>query len=236
MSESFFQFKKFKILNPKIGLKITTDACLLGALCNKTNAENILDIGTGTGVLSLMVAQKNVGSRILAIEINEAAFKNAEINIYESMFNKQIELIHDDFINHQFKTKFDLIISNPPYFTNNLKSENQTKNFYIHNETLDIDLFLKKTECLMSENGEFWLIMPHYEMDDLIEKAATYHLFPKTIYDIDNLPGKNFRKIVSFYKIKGIEPNLIKEKLFDAIGKETTFFKTLMQPYYLDKN
>lgn len=217
-------------------MKITTDACLLGALCNKESNKNILDIGTGTGVLSLMLAQKNLDSKIYAIEINDEVFKNAEINIRQSKFNQQIELLHGDFINHTFKTKFDLIISNPPYFINNLKSVNQTKNFYIHNDTLDIDLFLTKVEDLLLENGEFWIIMPHYEMDALIDKAANYHLFPKTIYDIDNLPDKKFRKIVSFCKIKGNETNLIKENLFESIDKQTAFFKTLMQPYYLDKS
>ncbi len=160
MSNNFFQFKQFKVLNPENGLKVTTDACLLGALAVLKNAQNVLDIGAGSGVITLMLAQNHPNANIKAIEIDSDVSEIAMQNIQNSKFNNQIEWIQNDFLKHDFNSSFDLIVCNPPYYNNYLKSEDVFKNRYIHNTSLDFNELLKKISFILEDKGQFWCILP----------------------------------------------------------------------------
>lgn len=115
-----FRFKQFTIAHQSEGLKVNTDGCLMGALANYQLPKNCLDIGTGTGVIALMLAQKFPEALVTAIELNPLAFQQAQLNIEASKFNSQINLIEQD-IKEFSSSPFDLIVCNPPYFKNHLK-------------------------------------------------------------------------------------------------------------------
>lgn len=141
-------------------MKVGTDAMILGALIDVSSKKNALDIGTGTGVLSLMQAQKNQILQLTAIEIEENAFLEACLNVENSPFQKQIKVLKGDFLTFDFKEKFDLIFSNPPYFEKSYKSTDFEKNLARHNDSLPLDLFLEKVNKIIDEEGELWLILP----------------------------------------------------------------------------
>lgn len=123
MSNPYFQFKKFIIHQEGAPLKVTTDACLFGALIETVNAKSILDIGTGTGLLALMIAQKSQASCILGIEVDKLSSDLAERNFSKSLWKEKMKIIHSDILlwSEYDDSKFDLIVCNPPFFTSHKK-------------------------------------------------------------------------------------------------------------------
>lgn len=233
MSNNFFQFKQFKVLNPENGLKVTTDACLLGALAVLKNAQNILDIGAGSGVITLMLAQNHLNANIKAIEIDSDVSEIAIQNIQNSKFNNQIEWIQNDFLKHVFNSSFDLIVCNPPYYSNYLKSEDVFKNRYIHNTSLDFNELLKKISFILEDKGQFWCILPFFEMQNFEVLAQNHGLFPQSIIQVFNKPEKPFRKVVCFVQYH----QQVKEKqllLYHTNQQINEDFKQLMSDFYLD--
>jgi len=117
---SVFQFKHFSIQQDIAAVKVGTDAMLLGAFTDVSNASNVLEIGTGTGVISLMLAQKNPKSNIIALEIHTETAEEATSNIARSLFFNTIKVYNEDFLNYQTAIKFDVVVTNPPYFESGL--------------------------------------------------------------------------------------------------------------------
>ena len=120
MSNPYFQFKQFTIWHDKCAMKVGTDGVLLGAWAETENSQKILDIGTGTGLIAIMLAQRYSLSQITAIEIDEAAAAQAKMNIARSPWTKRIQVICNDFSLFRTESKYNLIVSNPPYFVNAL--------------------------------------------------------------------------------------------------------------------
>ncbi|MEA3451540.1 MAG: methyltransferase, partial [Bacteroidota bacterium] len=150
MSE--FKFKQFTIKQDKTAMKVSTDSVLLGAWFDFNHPKKILDVGTGTGLLAIMAAQKFPNSKITAVEIDNEAFIEAEENIKNCRWNKIIEVFQVDFIDFSKKeqTKYDLIVSNPPYFENQLRSTDIKKRIARHTDTLTFADLIKSVEKLMN--------------------------------------------------------------------------------------
>ncbi|MDP2176348.1 MAG: methyltransferase [Bacteroidota bacterium] len=235
MSQANFNFKSFSIVNPKKGLKVTTDACLLGAVANYTNPKSIIDIGCGSGVIALMLAQKYPLAEVTAIDIDENAIENARINIDNSKFSNHFNLIIGDFLSYNFIHKSDLLVCNPPYFSNHLQNQNSDKRIAIHNLSLDFDLLIQKVVTLMHQKSCFWVILPPYEMQCFIKKANSNSLNIQSILTIFNQGNKHFRDIVCFKleNNQSFETNQL--LMFDNQNKMTYEYHQLMFPYYLDK-
>ncbi|MBI2259355.1 MAG: methyltransferase [Flavobacteriia bacterium] len=151
-------------------MKIGTDSMILGALLHKSKFKKVLDIGSGTGVLSLMYAQQNKEVDIISIEIDQLSAEELKINFLNSPFKERLHSVHGDFLTYSFETKFDFIFSNPPYFESDLLSFKKNKNRVRHNLTLPVDLMFKKIDSLLEINGFFQCIIPvhlllKYEME-----------------------------------------------------------------------
>ncbi len=204
LENEYFYFKKFRIKHPKRGLKVTTEACIFGAFCSLIDSKNVIDIGTGTGILSLMYAQKNINSNIISLEIDKDVFENALLNFENSNYKNQINPINLPIQAFNQNEKFDLIICNPPFYKDNLKGKNETQNIALHDDTLNMDdllLFIKKH---LSDNGKAALLFPFYESLKFEKIALENGLFTNEIIHIYNLPGKHFRNI-HFYSFKNTD-------------------------------
>ena len=182
-----FQFKQFAISQEHSALKLGTDAVLLGALTEFNHPQNILDIGTGTGILALMMAQK-YHCAITAIDIDEGAILDAKENVKNSPWNEIITIVHGDIHNTNFQQKFDGIICNPPFFSNSLQNPESNKAIARHTITLTPKTLFHSIETLLGENGKASIIIPFSEKNRFCENAtlsglyaiAEWIIFPKT--------------------------------------------------------
>lgn len=175
MPNPYFKFKQFTIWQDRCAMKVGTDGVLLGSWAEPGNAKSILDVGTGTGLIALMLAQRTEAS-INAIEINENAFRQASENVNNSPWKKQIQILHNDFQAYSKSTKssYDLVVSNPPYFKNSLRSIDEDKNTARHSHLLTIEELFFGVKKLLSVNGRFCMVYPFDEFEGVIE-IGRYH-------------------------------------------------------------
>ena len=191
MSNTYFQFKQFRIEQEKNAMKITTDACVFGAICDFSNCKNILDIGAGTGVLSLMLAQRYPKAKVSSVEINLEAFKELSNNIVTSQFSDRVTSIHSDIIelanNPSFKNSFDGIISNPPFFKSDLHSTLENLNHVRHEEySLSMFELLNSVVKLLSTQGIFYCLYPTKRLEEFKNELKTKGLVIETLTLLSN--------------------------------------------------
>ena len=234
MANTFFQFKQFTIHQERCAMKVSTEACILGAWVPNTNPSRILDIGTGTGLLALMLAQR-MDSPIDAIELDERAASQAQQNAQASPWKNQIGVINQDVFEWAKETnrKYDLIISNPPFFTNSLKSDAHEKNLAKH-DTSDFNKqhLAVALQKLLSNEGKAYILYPELEAEQFKKEIEGLGLFCEPVLIIRNQPnGPGFRSISMVSK----SPlGITSEELNIRKGKEhSAAFIQLLKPYYL---
>ena len=227
-------------------MKVCTDACIFGAWVAKTVASSqlqvssCLDIGAGTGLLSLMLAQKMVDNdnlnvtRIDAIEIEDNAFEQLENNCKISPWNQFLRPIHGDAKNFIYDKKYDLIISNPPFYDNDLLSSNQTKNIAKHNQSLKLNELILIIKNQLFNQGNFAILLPYHRLEYFENLANKNHFFLKEKLLIKpTSQHEYFRGTVLFSKEENNSP-LIKELIIkNQDGNYTNDFIELMKDYYL---
>lgn len=194
-----FRFKEFQVYQNGASLKVGTDAMVLGAVLDETKAINVLDIGTGTGVLALMFAQRNPQALIDAIEIDEINSELAELNIKSSKFHNQIRLIKGDFFDFTSETKYDLIFSNPPFFIDSLDSLDKRKSNTRHLSNDQFHTFIDKVYELLDVNGVFYVIFP-IEHSTIWYNAIQIHFFIQEEIILYGKPEKAKRIILKCAK------------------------------------
>lgn len=234
MGNTYFQFKQFRVNQDQSAMKVCTDSCILGALANTTDATKILDIGTGTGVLALMLAQKSP-AQIDAVEIEESAARQAEDNFRQSPWKNRLRIFPMS-IQEYVKTsgtKYDIIVSNPPFFKDQLKSPDSKINIAHHSEALSFEELAYAVSKLMKAEGRFYLLLPHREFQLFASTARPFHIFPeKLTYIKDTEESQVFRVAGSFHRKElpcHEEQLVIKEK----DGSYTPQFVALLKDYYL---
>jgi tRNA1Val (adenine37-N6)-methyltransferase len=240
MSNSFFQFKQFIIRQDRCAMKVTTDACLFGALTptlsrSGEGGERVLDIGTGTGLLSLMFAQKNSNSIIDAIEIDDEAFQQANENIAASPFADRIHAILGDARSFSFDKKYDLIISNPPFYENELRSEKKNKNVAHHGEELSFRELFVVIKNNLSDEGSFFLLLPYKRYNEIREILFELGLaITQLIFIRQSIKHDYFRIILEGkLKLDGRESGLNEISIWDEQQQYTEEFTVLLKDYYL---
>ena len=194
---SFFQFKQFTVHQDKCAMKVCTDACLLGAwVANKlmrenTEAKKILDIGAGTGLLSLMIAQKT-NLKTDAVELNADAYLQAKRNIENSLFSSKIQIYNENIKTFLENIQYDYIICNPPFFENQLKSNSNAKNIAMHNTELSFDELIASIKKYLSKNGTAFLLLPFYEVNNFKDKLSVQRLFVTEELNVKHTSSSNF--------------------------------------------
>jgi tRNA1Val (adenine37-N6)-methyltransferase len=232
MANNYFKFKQFTIWQDKCAMKVSTTACILGAYTN-VEGNTVLDIGTGTGLLSLMLAQKYKQAQITSIDIDEQAIAQAKYNIANSNFSNQIKVEHCAI--QQFKSEFtfDTIICNPPFFENSLPSNSLSKNVAWHNTSLGLQVLLKHIHNLLNPNASAYLLLSYAYYNQVQTYCAQANLYLQKVVFIKHTKEHSidtFILIITKQKVLLLQEELcIKNK----DGSYTEEFTALMQPYYL---
>jgi tRNA1Val (adenine37-N6)-methyltransferase len=190
MSSVPFQFKQFAVAQNKCAMKVNTDGVLLGAWIDVSNAKQILDIGTGTGVIALMMAQKNLDAKVDAIDIDADAFLQAKENFGQSIWSNRLTAFHSSLQNFQASRVYDVIISNPPYFVDDTKTDNRKRNVARHSIELSYADLLLGVSRLLSDGGKFFVVLPAFNLALFETEAASHFLFIKQLTEVVAVEGK----------------------------------------------
>jgi len=177
MANTWFQFKQFKVEQSKAAMKVGTDGVLLGAWVDVENRKTALDIGTGTGLIALMLAQKNINLKIDAVELDKSASIQAEFNFKSSPWLSRLKIFNSSIQDFNNKNKYDLIVSNPPYFDCSFLAKGQQRQIARHTNTLSIDDLIKSAKRLLNRNGKLSLILPYTNSLDFITIAKEHQLY-----------------------------------------------------------
>jgi tRNA1Val (adenine37-N6)-methyltransferase len=228
-----FKFKQFSVYQDRCAFKVGTDSVILGSWLQNING-NVLDVGTGTGVLSLMLAQKS-NSNITAIDIDEEQVNQANQNFVQSPWSNRLKAFCKDFNDFDSNQKFDHIVSNPPYFEKGIKNTDQRLSNARHQNTLNVEQLIKKSAELLNFKGKLSVIIPHDIACRFLSEGLGNSLYLTqrlSIYSKNE--GNSVRECLTF------EKNTLPQKatftqlfIYDG-GKLSEEFKTLTKDYYLD--
>ena len=237
MPNNYFKFKQFTIFQDNCAMKVGTDGVLLGAWVNTQNCINILDIGTGTGLIALMLAQKSEAN-IVGIEINKDAFTQAQENISSSKFSSKITLTHSSLQKYISKVKFDLIVSNPPFYQHHLQSDDVARNTARHSQELTYSELIKNSSEILSNNGRFCVIIPTDDKNDFITICDSFGLFLNNMLNIKTTPTKHSKRVLLEFSFNNNNNNRCDEKelIIEEFGRHLYSKKyiELTKDYYLD--
>lgn len=193
-----FQFKQFSIEQNLCAMKVGTDGVLLGAWATIPDGL-VLDIGTGTGVISLMLAQRNANSIIHAIDIDKNAFLQSKSNFESSPWSNRINAYHSSLQDFEPDKRYQLIVSNPPFFVNSSKSQNEAKNTARHTDELSFDTLLQSVASLLLPDGIFSVVLPFSAVSEFVELAKNQHLFLNRLCEVKpNLAKPPKRALMEF--------------------------------------
>jgi len=193
----FFRFKQFIVRQGGAAMKVGVDSVLLGAWVDADKVSRVFDVGSGTGLLALMMAQRYPDVVIDAIEIDEEAHQQAMENVANSPWDNRICLFCNDFFNFSkyCPFRYDLIISNPPYFTASLKPSDSRRNIARHNDSLPIRRFVAESTKLLTPNGMLAVVLPPAEAFALFDEAGSNNLLVKRTLHVQTLPSKPVYRI-----------------------------------------
>ena len=230
---SYFQFKQFVVNQEDCAMKVGTDGVLLGAWFNFPENGTVLDIGTGTGLIALMAAQRGADS-VVAVEIDEKAAAQAAANAALSKWKDIITVVHSDIACFSDTDKhFDAVVCNPPFFRDSLRSPDSVRSQARHNDTLSYEKLAEMANCLLSDNGLFSLVLP-YDMGDIfISVAAKNGLYlckrTNVVTRKGNLPKRVLLSLSKQVKVC-VTDELV---MFDELNNETSEYIYLVRDFYL---
>ena len=238
MSSKPFQFKQFTVQQDRCAMKNGTDGVLLGAWASIDHSPgSILDIGAGTGIISLMLAQRSEAFQIDAIEIEENAYEQTVDNFEASDWGDRLFCYHagfDEFVEEmQDEEQYDLIISNPPFYSEDYKSGDQNRDQARFADALPLSELIPGASLLLSENGHFDIIIPFSEEEYAMQIAQNSGLFPRKITRVKgNSEAPIKRSLISFQKAN-TTPEI--DELIIEISRHhyTEDYKNLVQDFYL---
>lgn len=232
---NYFRFKQFTVYQDRCAMKVCTDACLFGAWVNNhiqhTPVTHALDIGCGTGLLSLMLAQ-HTHMLIDAVEIDKDAYEQAQVNINDSPWRNRLQVHHADIRSVILDKKFGLIISNPPFFENNLKSPDAKRNLALHSDQLALHELIHIVGSFLETGGTLALLLPFHRRQVCIETAQQYGLFLNREAMVRQTEQHDFFRVMLCFS--SVETDPISESMtIRQSGAYSAEFVSLLKPYYL---
>lgn len=233
-SEKPFRFKEFEVHHSRSAMRVGTDAVLLASWANMSDAKHVLDVGTGTGVIALMCAQRTSEALVEGIEIHEGSAEDARLNFTNSPWKNRLRLHAGDFLKIVSGEKFDRIISNPPYFSQSLRASDPDRSAARHDDYLPADAFLRQCKKLLSENGVVALILPTRELERWMEEAMKVGLWPKRICHVFTLAHKDPARVMLELSFKsGSEPEMESILIQKSPGEFSEAYKNLTKAFYM---
>ncbi len=236
MSNTWFRFREFLIRQDRSAMKVGTDGVLLGAWADCSHCATAMDVGTGTGLIALMIAQRNPEIRITAIEIDEAAASQAQENIIASPWADRINVVRGDFMEYSPDSglTFDLIVCNPPFFTRSLKNPDTLRATARHDEGLPLALLIGKACSLLSAEGSIALILPADRADEVLGVAIKNGLYLNRRLHVRGNPGAPVKRVLlQWGRTEGIED--VSELIIETgvRGVYTEDYRRLTEEFYL---
>ncbi|MDD3321650.1 MAG: methyltransferase [Paludibacter sp.] len=235
MPNPYFSFKQFTVYHDKCAMKVGIDGVLLGAWANVDDTNSILDVGTGTGLIALMLAQRS-SAELDAIDIDENAVLQANENINNSVWNKRIRVQRvslQDFAQLTSK-KYDLIVSNPPYFINSLKTPVESRTTARHTDTLSHEELLINAKCLLNNTGRICLILPVTEGIQCLNFSKSIGLFCSRKVIIYPKPNTSTKRILLEFNL--LPTQLVESEITIESNERHSYtpeFTKLVKDYYL---
>lgn len=231
-----FHFKQFIVSQDRCAMKIGTDGVLLGAWVSiESPPKSILDIGAGTGIIALQLAQRSFAETIDAVEIDDAAYEQCAENFEASPWSDRLFCYHasiQEFAS-EMEDKYDLIISNPPFYKEDYKTKNEARDVARFEDALPFRHLLICTAHLLSEKGIFAVILPKKEVDSFIALASEYQLFPKRICEVKGTPTTEVKRVLLEFSFHKTEPK--NELLIIEVSrhKYTSEYTELVKDFYV---
>jgi len=229
----YFDFKQFRIYQNKSAFKIGTDGVLLGAWADASSAATVLDIGTGTGLIALMIAQRT-HSDIVAVEPDRQSYEQAIRNVEISPWGSRITIINTRIQDYSPGRKFDLLITNPPFFRQSLANRDERLARARHDYDLSGTDLLKAVQRLIAPGGTFCLIMPYTEAAVFIAEATDYDLYCNKILKVKSLPSAPVKRLLMEFGTHKKELRQSFLTVETARHKYTDEYKKITAGYYLD--
>lgn len=231
-----FQFKEFTIQQDKTAMKVGTDGVLLGAWASiETNPFSILDIGTGTGLIALQLAQRSVAEVIDAIEIDDNAYEQAVDNFENSPWSDRLFCYHaglDEFV-AEIEDQYDMIVSNPPFYTEDYKTESLQRDAARFTDSLPFEDLLEGVSKLLESSGTFHTIIPYKEQKHFMCLAEANGLFPNKICNVKGNPEADFKRSLLTFSFEKRTP-IVEELIIEAARHQyTEAYISLTKNFYL---
>lgn len=234
MANPFFQFKRFTVWHDRCAMKVGTDAVLLGAWMDVEGATRLLDVGCGCGLIALMAAQRCNGE-IVAIEIDKEASAQARENVASSPWADRIRVIQEDFRTFNDERKFDVIFSNPPYFTNSLKSPDKTRSKARHTDTLDFKTLMRQVKALLNPNGQFSVVVPMDASAELKAEAISQKLYLSRETHVHTKPSAPAKRVLLTFTPLMPEKPILPQALYmqHQPGVPDEEYRNMVNDFYL---
>lgn len=231
-----FHFKQFSLHHHKSSMKVGTDAILLGVWANLESSKTVLDIGSGCGIISLLIACRS-NAIVDAVEIDFASFEESKENFNNSDFSDRLSVVQTNFVDYvkRYKKVYDLIISNPPFFSNNnFKPKNSQRKDARHTDTLSFDQLCNGVSKMLKPKGKFCVVIPRNEREKILEVASLFKLHLQkqlSIHPKRNQSANRFNLQLGFE----IPSEVQKENIYIR-ENDLTFthqFVSLLKNYYI---
>ena len=236
MANNYFRFKRFTVYQDLCAMKVGTDGVLLGAWANCDGVERILDIGTGSGLIALMLAQRAAAADIDAIDIEPSAYAQARFNVANSPFSTRITVLHSGLQSFQTNKRYDLLVCNPPFFTQSLKSPDDSRNSARHNDILPFDVLLKSSLSMLEPAGALAVIIPFDAFASFHERAEGngFHLKRKTT--VKPTPNSHPKRVLLEYALTYNNPSCVETDLVIELERHvySEDYINLTRSFYLN--